>query len=47
MKQFDTRWFTFPVACLLAIVLGDISWWVMLPVIIGCCPIFLNFKGRN
>lgn len=49
MLQFDTRRITFPIACLVAVVVGGISWWVILPIIVGCFPLFYTLKrgGKN
>lgn len=47
MFRFDLRWIAFPVACLTAIERGNISWWVILPIIIGCFPIILTFKKKR
>lgn len=46
IKQFDTRWVTFPTVCLLAIIVGDVSWWVISLIIIGCFPVSLTLKRR-
>ena len=43
MKQFDTRWVTFPIGCLLAVIIGDTSLWTILPIAIGCFPLFLKY----
>jgi hypothetical protein len=43
-KQYDTRWIIFPTSCLLSIVIGDISLWIILPILIGCFPIYIKIK---
>lgn len=42
MRQFDTRWITFPLAYLLAIIIGDVSIWVILLILIGCFPVWIK-----
>jgi len=40
--DLDTRWITLPIMCGLALLVGDVSLWVIVLVIIGSAKI--NFK---
>ena len=42
-KQLDLRRITFPIGCVLAVVFGDVSWWVILLVASGCCPLYITY----
>ena len=42
MIIFDLRWITFPITAVAAMVIGDVSGWVVFLVAVACFPIIIK-----